>query len=167
MIDMVVHRHKMRETLSRICQLLMVRTAPKSAERGKSKRLNGQPYVNGRAVDANLIESGSRPPAEPAIEPEILGPEERFDASRLESREVAAKTTRPQKSARYRRTGSIPDAGQRVPAVWPAPSSNATSTVRRNPPRVRPNKAGPVSARTLESGREGRECRRAPSSSPS
>jgi len=92
MIDMVVHRHKMRETLSRICQLLMVRVAaPKSAERGKSKRMNGQPYVNGRAADTNLIESGTKAPAEPAIEPEVLGPEERFDPSRLEPREAAHK----------------------------------------------------------------------------
>ncbi len=59
MIDMVVHRHKLRETLSRICQLLMVPVAaPKSADKAKSKRLNGQPYVNGRAVDANVIETG-------------------------------------------------------------------------------------------------------------
>jgi acetyl-CoA carboxylase carboxyl transferase subunit beta len=93
MIDMVVHRHKLRETLSRICQLLMVRLAqPKAADRSKGKRLNGQQgYVNGKAVDANLIEAVSRAPAEGAIEPEILGPEERFDASRLESRDKVRK----------------------------------------------------------------------------
>jgi acetyl-CoA carboxylase carboxyl transferase subunit beta len=85
MIDMVVHRHKLRETLSRICQLLIVPvSAAKSTDKGKSKRLNGQPYVNGRAVD--VIETGT-----PAIEPEILGPEERFDASRLEARDKAHK----------------------------------------------------------------------------
>jgi acetyl-CoA carboxylase carboxyl transferase subunit beta len=85
MIDMVVHRHKLRETLSRICQLLMVPvSAAKSTDKGKGKRLNGQPYVNGRAVD--VIETGT-----PAIEPEILGPEERFDASRLEARDKAHK----------------------------------------------------------------------------
>jgi acetyl-CoA carboxylase carboxyl transferase subunit beta len=108
MIDMVVHRHKMRETLSRICQLLMVRTVPKSAERGKSKRLNGQPYVNGRAVDANLIESGSRPPAEPAIEPEVLGPEERFDASRLEPREAQRKDDETAKKRSLSKDGQHP-----------------------------------------------------------
>jgi acetyl-CoA carboxylase carboxyl transferase subunit beta len=92
MIDMVVHRHKMRETLSRVCQLLMVRLAqPKTADRSKGRRLNGLGYVNGKPVDANLIEAVSRAPSEPAIEPEILGPEQRFDASRLESREKARK----------------------------------------------------------------------------
>jgi acetyl-CoA carboxylase carboxyl transferase subunit beta len=92
MIDMVVHRHKMRETLSRICQLMMVRVAaPKAADKSRSKRLNGQPYVNGRMVDANLIETGSRTPEESAIEPEILGPEERFDSARLETRDKTRK----------------------------------------------------------------------------
>ena len=43
MIDMVVHRHKMRETLSRICQLMMVRVAPaKTADRSKSKQAQRQ-----------------------------------------------------------------------------------------------------------------------------
>jgi acetyl-CoA carboxylase carboxyl transferase subunit beta len=84
MIDMVVHRHKLRETLSRICQLMMVPVAAsKSASR--SKRINGE-YVNGRAVDANVIETGT-----PAIEPEIVGPEERFDPARLEARDKTRK----------------------------------------------------------------------------
>ena len=43
MIDMVVHRHKMRETLSRICQLLMVRTVrrnPPSAARASGSTVS-------------------------------------------------------------------------------------------------------------------------------
>jgi acetyl-CoA carboxylase carboxyl transferase subunit beta len=100
MIDMVVHRHKLRETLSRICQLMMVRVAPtKAAGRTTGKRLNGQPYVNGKGAESHLIESGIHAPAEGAIEPEILGPEERFDAARLETRDKTRKdddaTTRP------------------------------------------------------------------------
>jgi acetyl-CoA carboxylase carboxyl transferase subunit beta len=92
MIDMVVHRHKLRETLSRICQLLMVRTgAGKGAERTKSKRVNGQPYVNGKTVDSAIIEGAPHVAPEPVIEPEILGPEERFDASRLEGGDGAHK----------------------------------------------------------------------------
>ncbi len=98
MIDMVVHRHKLRQTLSTICQLLMVRTAPaKSAATAKSKKLNGQPYVNGKAVDGNLIEAAAKPD-EAAIEPEILGPEERFGSSRLEPRETARKDEEPSPS---------------------------------------------------------------------
>jgi acetyl-CoA carboxylase carboxyl transferase subunit beta len=86
MIDMVVHRHKLRETLSRICSLLMVPVAPsKSADRAKGKRMNGQTYVNGRSVEGTLIESRKAP--EQVIAPEVLGPNERFDAARLEPRE--------------------------------------------------------------------------------
>ncbi|WP_333793575.1 acetyl-CoA carboxylase, carboxyltransferase subunit beta [Hyphomicrobium sp.] len=55
MIDMVVHRHKMRETLSRLCSLLMHGGA--SAETGKSKRGNGRMPANGTMVDGKLIET--------------------------------------------------------------------------------------------------------------
>ena len=101
MIDMVVHRHKLRETLSRICQVLMIPVAAesKSTDKAKSKRLNGEPYVNGRAlVDADVIET--------TIEPEILGPEERFDPARLEARDKA----RNEEDAQSER--SLPKDGQ-------------------------------------------------------
>jgi acetyl-CoA carboxylase carboxyl transferase subunit beta len=96
MIDMVVHRHKMRETLSRICQLMMVRVAPaKTADRSKGKQVNGKHYFNGKAVDSQVIETVARLPAQIPIEPEILGPEERFDTARLESRERSRKDEPP------------------------------------------------------------------------
>jgi acetyl-CoA carboxylase carboxyl transferase subunit beta len=92
MIDMVVHRHKMRETLSRICQLMMVPVAePKSAGKSTSKRVNGQAYLNGKVAEGNTIGGGEPAAAENVIEPEILGPEERFDASRLETQEKSGK----------------------------------------------------------------------------
>ena len=92
MIDMVVHRHKMRETLSRICQLLTINTAPpKSADYGKGKRLNGKTHINGSVVDAKLIGPLTRTTAAPAIEPEILGPEDRFDPARVETRDKQRK----------------------------------------------------------------------------
>jgi acetyl-CoA carboxylase carboxyl transferase subunit beta len=94
MIDMVVHRHKMRETLSRICNLMMVKVAS-SKTTNKSKRLNGKHHLNGRAVDPQVIEAVARLPAQTPIEPEILGPEERFDPSRLESREIHRKDDAP------------------------------------------------------------------------
>ena len=53
MIDMVVHRHKMRETLSRICGLLTSGTA--SADKTKARRGNGKAQANGLA-DGKLIE---------------------------------------------------------------------------------------------------------------
>ena len=78
MIDMVVHRHKMRETLSRLCHLLMGAQPVKHIDK---KKLNGKTHTNGSTVEAHLISTA------PAIEPEILGPEERFDTARIEHRE--------------------------------------------------------------------------------
>ena len=104
MIDMVVHRHKMRETLSRICQLFMVPVAaPKSADKAKSKRLNGQPYVNGRAVDTSVIDTGgsrrwSRRSSVPRSASTPRG-------SRRAIRR--ARTRKPRRGAPYRRTDSI------------------------------------------------------------
>ena len=52
MIDMVVHRHKLRETLARVCRLLMA-GVELSRDAGASKRtgrkLNGKGYANGLA----------------------------------------------------------------------------------------------------------------------
>ena len=82
MIDMVVHRHKMRETLSRVCLLLM--RAP--AVKHETKKLNGSShYANGSPVDAKLIDTrnGSGQP----IEAEILAPEQRFEATHHEHRD--------------------------------------------------------------------------------
>jgi acetyl-CoA carboxylase carboxyl transferase subunit beta len=45
MIDMVVHRHKIRETLSRVCRILM-------NGGGKAKRANGRMALNGRAIES-------------------------------------------------------------------------------------------------------------------
>jgi acetyl-CoA carboxylase carboxyl transferase subunit beta len=71
MIDMVVHRHKMRETLSRICSMLM-HGAPVSKTTGR--RVNGQQHYNGAVIDGKLIESS-------VIEPEPVEGPERFKAS--------------------------------------------------------------------------------------
>jgi acetyl-CoA carboxylase carboxyl transferase subunit beta len=57
MIDMVVHRHKMRETLSRLCKVMMDGSARRAS---KSKQLNGRAYVNGSHVDARVIETAAR-----------------------------------------------------------------------------------------------------------
>jgi acetyl-CoA carboxylase carboxyl transferase subunit beta len=71
MIDMVVHRHKMRETLSRLCSLLMHGAA---AEAGKWRRGNGKvQQTNGSAVDGKLIETT-------ALELEPVEDRERFKA---------------------------------------------------------------------------------------
>jgi acetyl-CoA carboxylase carboxyl transferase subunit beta len=82
MIDMVVHRHKMRETLSRITHLLMHAPAVKH----DAKKLNGHShYANGSTVDAKLI--GTSNGSGQTIEAEILPPEQRFEATRQDNRD--------------------------------------------------------------------------------
>jgi acetyl-CoA carboxylase carboxyl transferase subunit beta len=57
MVDMVVHRHKMRETLGRLCRLLMANNElVKPAPKGKA---NGT-YVNGVASEGRTIEAGTK-----------------------------------------------------------------------------------------------------------
>lgn len=48
MIDMVVHRHKLRETIARICSLLT--STPRTKQEIAPERLNGTAYVNGAGV---------------------------------------------------------------------------------------------------------------------
>ena len=87
MIDMVVHRHKMRETLSRVCRLLSVETAPvKDLDASKRRRLNGRGHVNGETVNSSVIETVVTTPEAVVIEPEILDPEERIETARPETR---------------------------------------------------------------------------------
>jgi acetyl-CoA carboxylase carboxyl transferase subunit beta len=82
MVDMVVHRHKLRETLARVCRLIM--SGVKASKGAGTKRMNGkQPYVNGSAVDAKLIETAARETGG-VIEPEPVPNSQRFDASRTE-----------------------------------------------------------------------------------
>ncbi|WP_414653817.1 acetyl-CoA carboxylase, carboxyltransferase subunit beta [Hyphomicrobium sp.] len=69
MIDMVVHRHKMRETLSRLCSLLMHGA---SVEKSKARRGNGKAQPNG-SLDGKLIETT-------AIELEPVEDADRFTA---------------------------------------------------------------------------------------
>jgi acetyl-CoA carboxylase carboxyl transferase subunit beta len=84
MIDMVVHRHKMRETLSRVTRLLM--RAP--AVKHDTKKLNGHShYANGSTVDPKLI--GTSNGSGQTIEAEILPPEQRFEATRQDNRDKA------------------------------------------------------------------------------
>jgi acetyl-CoA carboxylase carboxyl transferase subunit beta len=85
MIDMVVHRHQMRETLSRICRLLMANKAVIGKE--KPKGLNGHGYMNGMPVDGKIIDPRSKSDGEDVIEAEPVADDERFDPSKLEKRE--------------------------------------------------------------------------------
>jgi acetyl-CoA carboxylase carboxyl transferase subunit beta len=90
MIDMVVHRHKLRETLSRLCHVMMGAPAVKHADK---TRLNGKTHTNGSTVDAALLPA--RNGAGPAIEAEIVGPDERFDTARIEHRDSGHSDAEP------------------------------------------------------------------------
>jgi acetyl-CoA carboxylase carboxyl transferase subunit beta len=82
MVDMVVHRHKMRETLSRICRILMNGGA-------KSKRANGRLPVNGR-----LIESAAREGAVGDVEPQpmetAMAPDQALEVKTVSARDTGA-----------------------------------------------------------------------------
>jgi acetyl-CoA carboxylase carboxyl transferase subunit beta len=91
MIDMVVHRHKLRETLARLCRLL----SPDAAHLAKAKAAKERGYVNGSAVDGRTIETLAR--ASDVIDPEPVDGEERFDSRTKRDGEPK---TRPRDGAR-------------------------------------------------------------------
>jgi acetyl-CoA carboxylase carboxyl transferase subunit beta len=74
MIDMVVHRHKLRETLARLCRLMTANAAvtrpaaTAGAERG---------YLNGSSVDGKTIETLAR--SSDVIEAEPVEDADRFE----------------------------------------------------------------------------------------
>jgi acetyl-CoA carboxylase carboxyl transferase subunit beta len=79
MVDMVVHRHKLRETIARLCSVLM---AGVQKSKGAPARINGsKPYVNGTSVDGKLIETAARASGG-VIEPEPVPSSQRFDPAR-------------------------------------------------------------------------------------
>jgi acetyl-CoA carboxylase carboxyl transferase subunit beta len=82
MIDMVVHRHKMRETLSRICRVLMNGGT-------KTRRANSRQPINAR-----LMENAARESAVGDVEPQPMetatGPEVATDAKAVTGRDGAS-----------------------------------------------------------------------------
>jgi len=69
MIDMVVHRHKLRETLARVCRLLMSGVSlRRAADAAKAKKFNGsKAYVNGIPAVATDKPAVSEPVAAPDV----------------------------------------------------------------------------------------------------
>jgi acetyl-CoA carboxylase carboxyl transferase subunit beta len=88
MIDMVVHRHKLRETLSRVIAVLDAgsaavkkRAKPAKAGNGRLNKVNG--HHNGAMVDGKVIEALARE-GNALIEP--VADDERFEPRKLEAR---------------------------------------------------------------------------------
>ena len=91
MIDMVVHRHKLRETLSAIVSVVMnaPRAGKAKADAGKSKPVGYIKSMNGHAVDGKIVESLAR--GSGVVEPEVVADSERFEPPRIEARAVAVR----------------------------------------------------------------------------
>jgi acetyl-CoA carboxylase carboxyl transferase subunit beta len=90
MVDMVVHRHKLRETLSRLCRILMAGPQPgAAADKGHARTRNGRPYVNGTPVEGKMIEAAART-AGGVVEPEPVSESERFEPARTKREGDAA-----------------------------------------------------------------------------
>lgn len=100
MIDMVVHRHKLRATIARVCRLLM-KPAMDKVEREKApaapKRMNGKAYPKAEAVaPKEPIEAPaatSNETTESAVEAEPVTEAERFEPKR-----TSTKAEEPEKS---------------------------------------------------------------------
>jgi acetyl-CoA carboxylase carboxyl transferase subunit beta len=94
MIDMVVHRHKLRETLARLCRLLSPSEAVARAAKPISSKIAERGYLNGSSVDGQTIETLARAPD--VIEPEAVDEGERFEALDRTGRDGEGKPrTRP------------------------------------------------------------------------
>jgi acetyl-CoA carboxylase carboxyl transferase subunit beta len=78
MIDMVVHRHKLRDTLGRLCRLLSPSEVVARAAKPISSKIGERGYLNGSSVDGQTIETLARAPD--VIEPETVEEGERFEA---------------------------------------------------------------------------------------
>lgn len=79
MIDMVVHRHRLRETLGRLCRLMTASSAvTKTAKPIATATTPERGYLNGKAVDGHTIETLARAP-------DVIDPEPVHDAERFET----------------------------------------------------------------------------------
>ncbi len=94
MVDLVVHRHQMRETLARLCRI-MTRPTAKAASQDQDQdapTVNGHPSLNGSGHGTALTLATAEAPAssEPqAIEPEPVADNDRFDAGKSNGQAAA------------------------------------------------------------------------------
>lgn len=89
MIDMVVHRHKLKATLARLCSVMMAgqyagRATATSNGTAKQHVNGSKAYVNGTPVDGKMIEASQRK-GNGAVEAEPVPTERRFDPQKSDS----------------------------------------------------------------------------------
>jgi acetyl-CoA carboxylase carboxyl transferase subunit beta len=80
---MVVHRHQLRETLSRVCGLLM--SGSQVAKAKDARKMNGKPYMNGATVDSKVVETAARETGA-VVEPEVVPNSQRFEPGKADKR---------------------------------------------------------------------------------
>lgn len=83
MVDMVVHRHQLRETLSRVCKLLM--GGAQVAKAKDTHKMNGKPYMNGSPVDSKVVETAARESGA-VVEPEVVPNSQRFEPGKADKK---------------------------------------------------------------------------------
>jgi acetyl-CoA carboxylase carboxyl transferase subunit beta len=93
MIDMVVHRHKLRETLARLCRLLTANASAATVQtQVPGKSVNGFALADGPDYDdGKMIESAVRSATGGVLDAEPVAETERFESRDKSKRE----TTRP------------------------------------------------------------------------
>jgi acetyl-CoA carboxylase carboxyl transferase subunit beta len=97
MVDMVVHRHQLNDTLANLVRLLMAgSSAGKRVRNEKTVKTRG--YVNGNAVDGKLLENLAR--SGEIVSPEPVQEDERFDPARNRPRDTDNPRTRPKDGPR-------------------------------------------------------------------
>ncbi len=81
MIDMVVHRHKLRDTLASVASILSGQESEKIDFIRPAKKMNGtKAQLNGHAVDGPMIEQAARSSDDGVVDAEPVSDDERFDA---------------------------------------------------------------------------------------
>ncbi len=78
MIDMVVHRHKLRETLARLCRLMTAHPSVTKVAKPITAKALERGYLNGSSVDGKTIETLAR--SSDVMEPEPVDEDDRFEA---------------------------------------------------------------------------------------
>jgi acetyl-CoA carboxylase carboxyl transferase subunit beta len=92
MIDMVIHRHQLRDTLSRLCRVLMAnngRAKARDKARGKGKPLNGHHHLNGSQPGSGATDAPGRAGRDILIEAEPVADDERFGSGKSETRDTS------------------------------------------------------------------------------
>mgnify|MGYP001821096858 CR=1 FL=1 len=153
MIDMVVHRHKMRETLARVCSLMMAnadpawRTAPHDAllleapASAEQKSKAAEKSDDERADD--LAETDSKKAAESKTDPKAKPAKAGNGAAETGPETATADTTRPSKASAEAKDAKAKANGDAKAAEKPSASDKeAAAGAGKDDPSAAAKKAG-------------------------